>query len=81
MKYYFLLLMALSASICQGQTVNNFKLAEDNVEISLSEGTIIISSLTENAVRVQYYKGIRPEVPELVLTSKVITDSTKGTLP
>jgi len=77
MRYYYLLFIILFASICKGQTVKNFKQEKGKVDVTLSEGTLSFSSLTDNALRVQFYADSKAEVPELVLTSKVTAPDLK----
>jgi len=65
----FFLIISIFPLLCQGQTVKNFKQEKGIVDVALSEGTLRISSLTDNAVRVQFYTGAKAEVTELVFTS------------
>lgn len=71
MKYCYLFLLILFAAICQGQTVKSFKQGKGKVDVALSDGTLSINSLTDNAVRVRFYKDPKAELPELIFTSKV----------
>ena len=79
MKYCYLLLIILFPFLCQGQAVKGFKQEKGKVDVALSEGTLSINSLTDNAVRVRFYKDFKAELPELVLTSKVVAPDLKVT--
>jgi alpha-D-xyloside xylohydrolase len=72
MRYYFLLSVVLFASVCQGQTVKSFIQKKGSVDVFLSEGTLSIRSLSDNAIRIQFYIDAKAELPELVLTNKII---------
>jgi len=71
MKLKFLLTVILFPLLCLGQTVKSFKQEKGKVNVTLSDGTLSISSLTDNAVRVRFYKDAKAELPELVFTTKV----------
>ncbi len=71
MKLLFFLIISLFTVICQGQDVKAFKRLPDRMEVTLSEGTLSICPLTENALRIKYCKGGEPPVPEFILTSSV----------
>lgn len=45
----------------------------DRVDVTLSEGTLSIYPLTENAVRIKFYKEAGVNVPELIFTTSVQT--------
>ena len=71
MKYKFLLIISLFPAICHGQAVKSFKQLSDRVNITLTEGTLSIRPLTENTVRINFYKENEGTLPELILTSSV----------
>jgi len=73
MKLRFFLIISLFPLLCQGQVVKSFKQLPDRVNITLSDGTLSISPLTENAVRIKFYEGTEESLPELVFTSGVAT--------
>jgi len=73
MKLVFFLIISLFPALCQGQVVKGFKQVTDRIDITLSEGTLSICPLTENAVRIKFYKDVEVRVPELVFTSSVPT--------
>jgi len=77
MKFIYLFLICLFPFICKGQTVKSFKQEKGKVDFTLSDGTLSINSLTDNAVRVRFYKDSKAELPELVFTSKVIAPDLK----
>jgi alpha-D-xyloside xylohydrolase len=72
MKLRCLFIICLFPLICKGQAVKSFKQSSDKVVITLSDGTLSISPLAENALRVQFYKDTKAEVPELIFTSAVM---------
>ena len=73
MKPKLFLLISLFPLLCQAQVVKGFKRLSNKVNITLSDGTLSISPLTENAVRIKFYKESEGNMPELVLTSGVVT--------
>ena len=73
MKLKFLLIVSLFPLVCLGQVVKSFKQLPDRVNVTLSEGTLSISPLTENAVRIKFFKETEGNLPELVFTSGVVT--------
>jgi len=73
MKLRYLLIISFFPFLCQGQVVKGFKQMTDRVNVTLSEGTLSICPLTENAIRVRFYKDSEGQLPELILTSSVQT--------
>ncbi len=73
MKFKLLLIVILFPFFCQGQVVKDFKQLPDRVNVTLLDGTLSISPLTENAVRIKFYKETEGNLPELVFTSAVAT--------
>jgi len=73
MKLKFLLLAGLFPLLCQGQIVKSFKQLSDRVNVTLADGTLSISPLSDNAVRIKFYKVSEGNLPELVFTSGSIT--------
>jgi alpha-D-xyloside xylohydrolase len=73
MKLKFLLIISLFPFLCQGQVVKGFKQLSDKINITLSEGTLSICPLTENAVRVKFYKNTEVLLPELIFSSSAPT--------
>ena len=73
MKLKFLLLAGLFPLLCQGQIVKSFKQLSDRVNVTLAEGTLSISPLSDNAVRIKFYKVSEGNLPELVFTSGSVT--------
>ncbi len=59
--------------ICHGQAVKSFKQSPDRIDVTLSEGTLSIYPVTENGVRIRFFKGNGVQVPELIFTSGVPT--------
>lgn len=77
MKFKFLFIICLFPVLCLGQVVKGFKQATDRVNVTLSEGTLSICPLTDNAVRVKFYKETEGNLPGLILTSSVPTPEIK----
>jgi len=73
MKPKLFLLISLFPLLCEAQVVKGFKRLSNKVNITLSDGTLSISPLTENAVRIKFYKESEGNLPELVFTSGVAT--------
>lgn len=73
MKPKLFLLISLFPLFCQAQVVKGFKRLSNKVNVTLSDGTLSISPLTENAVRIKFYKESEGNLPELILTSGVAT--------
>jgi alpha-D-xyloside xylohydrolase len=69
MRRIFFLILILFPVICQGQVVKEIKQMTDRVVVTLEEGTISISPLTKNTVRIKFYKDPEVKVPELIFTS------------
>ena len=71
MKLRYLFIICLFPFIGKGQSVKSFKQVKEGVTITLSDGTLSIYPIAENAIRVRFYKGSEVEVPELIFTSEV----------
>ena len=69
MKIKDLLFACLFPLLCQGQVVKSYEQSTNGANVILSNGTLNISSIAENAVRIKFYRGIEAEVPELIFTS------------
>jgi len=69
MKFKFLITATLFPLLCQGQVVKGFKQLSDRVNITLADGTLSIAPLSDNAVRIKFYKVSEGNLPELVFTS------------
>jgi alpha-D-xyloside xylohydrolase len=72
-KIRFLLIISMLPVLCQGQVVKSYKQLPDRVNILLTDGTLSISPITENTIRVRFYKEAEGNFPELILTSSVPT--------
>ncbi|WP_321424286.1 TIM-barrel domain-containing protein [uncultured Bacteroides sp.] len=77
LKLKFFLIISLFSLLCQGQVVKGFKQVATGVNVTLQNGTLSISPLTENAVRIKFYKESEGNLPELVFTSGVATPGFK----
>ena len=73
MKLKVILIFNLFPLLCQGQVVKGFKQLSDRVNITLSDGTLSIAPLSDNAVRIKFYKVSEGNLPELVFTSAAVT--------
>ena len=73
MKLRALILISLFPAICFGQIVKSYKQEADRIYISMSDGTLSICPLTPDAVRIKFYKGPDPQVPEIIYSSSVKT--------
>jgi len=73
MKFRFFIIIILFPILSHGQVVKGFKQAIDRVNVSLLEGTLSICLLTENAVRIKFYKDTEVRIPELIFTSTIPT--------
>ena len=51
--------------------MKSFKQTNGKIDVILTDGTLSIYPVTENAVRIRFYKGTEMKVPELIFTSKV----------
>jgi alpha-D-xyloside xylohydrolase len=69
MKLRYILFICLFPILCPGQIVRNYEQSANRVTIYLAEGTLNISLLADNTVRVKFYKGTEATVPELIFTS------------
>ena len=69
MKLKCLLIISLFPLLCQGQMVKSFKQLPDKVNVTFSDGTLSISPLSDNSVRIKFYKVSEGNLPELVFTS------------
>ena len=79
MKIKYLFLIYLFPLLCQGQSVKNYQQSANGVNVNLKEGTLNISPIAENAVRIKFYKNVEANVPELIFTSKETTSKLKVT--
>ncbi len=69
MRFKFILIVILFPFLCQGQIVKGFKAFNRKVDIKLSDGILSICPLTDNSVRVRFYKDIVPKLPEFIINS------------
>jgi len=58
-------------SFCHAQVVKEFIQFDNRVSISLSDGALSIYPLADGVVRVRFYKGSEPNIPEFVLSSSL----------
>ncbi len=65
--------------LCYGQVVKSYEKLNSGINIKLSSGTLSISPMTENALRIKFYIGTEPKVPELIFTSHYSTPKFKIT--
>jgi alpha-D-xyloside xylohydrolase len=69
MKITICLIVGFFILHCQEQDVKSFTQEQGRVVVSMSEGTLCIYPLMDNAVRIKFYKGTEPSVPELIFIS------------
>jgi alpha-D-xyloside xylohydrolase len=72
-KIKHLLLACLFPLLSQGQVVKSFQQLSDGINVTLTEGTLDISPIAENAVRIKFYKNDKVRVPEFIFTSNIPT--------
>ena len=70
MKKWCLLMILMFTVVCHGQVVKSFTRGKGTVDISISSGTLRISSLTDNSFRIRFFKDTA-DLPELVFVNKV----------
>lgn len=75
MRIKLLFLAIFSTVLCQGQVFKGFKQIPTGVEVTLSDGLLVLTPSADNAVRVQFYKDRTVQVPELVFTTTVAKPS------
>ena len=73
MKFKLFLAVILSPLLCQGQVVKSIKQLHNRVNVTLSDGTLSISPLTENAIRIKFYKENEGNLLELVFSTATPT--------
>ncbi len=73
MKLKHALIISFFPFLCQGQVVKSFKQLSDKVNVTLSDGTLTIAPLSDNAVRIKFYKVTEGNLPDLVFTSATAT--------
>jgi alpha-D-xyloside xylohydrolase len=69
MNFKYLLVIGFFPIITHGQIIGNLKQNKEGVTISLKEGQLSICPLSENAVRIRFFKNISDTLPELIFTS------------
>jgi alpha-D-xyloside xylohydrolase len=77
MKLKLLLAISLFPLLCQAQVVKSFKQLPDRVNVTLADGTLSISPLADNTVRIKFYKVSEGNLPELIFTSGAKTPEFK----
>ena len=79
MKLKYILFVCLFPLLVHGQAVKNYKQLADGVNVNLTDGTLNISPIADNAVRIKFYKNVEAKVPELIFTSTDKTSKLKVT--
>jgi alpha-D-xyloside xylohydrolase len=72
-KSIFSLIIILFPSLCLGQAIHGYEHLSDRVNVILPEGTLSICPLTDNAVRIKFFKELDMQMPEIIFTSAVKT--------
>lgn len=70
MKFVFRLIVIVCPVFCVGQSVKSIERLVDRVNIHLQDGTLSIQPLTENAVRIKFYRKVSDSLEELVLIAR-----------
>ena len=73
MKHILCVAILLFPSLSAGQAVRGLEQLSDRVNITLSDGTLSIRPLTDNAVRITFCKDDDGRLPELVFIAAVRT--------
>ena len=73
MKLILILLITVLSAVCQGQVVKGYKQIADRVTVTLTEGTLSICPLMDDAVRIKFFRGTEESALELIFTSSVST--------
>jgi len=79
MKLKHALIISFFPLLCQGQVVKSFRQLSDKVNVTLSDGTLSIAPLSDNSVRIKFYKVTEGNLPELVFTSASATPAFRVT--
>ena len=66
MKFVFRLIVFVCPVFCFGQSVKTFDHLANTVNVHLPDGTLSIQPLTENAVRVKFYRQVSDSLEELI---------------
>ena len=69
MNFKYTLFVSLFPLLCLSQVVENYKQLGNEVNINLTEGTLNISSMADNAVRIKFYQEVENSISELIFTS------------
>ena len=73
MKLRCICLAFIFPIVCQGQVVKSYNQSSNGVNLILSDGTLSLSPLAENAVRIKFYEKVENTLPELIFTSRLPT--------
>ena len=71
MKIIYLLIIGLIIVSCTNNNVLNYKQMNNGVTVTLSDGTLGIYPIADNAVRIKFLKDTLESLQELVFTAKV----------
>lgn len=67
-KYLILLFLFFLSAICEGHPVKSFQQSVDGITVFTLDGTLGIYPVSENAVRVRFYRNADALMPELIFT-------------
>ncbi|MFT4071224.1 MAG: glycoside hydrolase family 31 protein [Dysgonamonadaceae bacterium] len=73
MRFKYLFIFVLFPFLCHAQAVKEYKIMADRVDIGLSNGTLVVLPLSENAVRIKFYTETDGNLPELILNESAVT--------
>ncbi|MDP4208219.1 MAG: glycoside hydrolase family 31 protein [Bacteroidota bacterium] len=68
MQIKHLLLISLFPALCMGQAVKSYKQTKEGINVTLTDGTLGIYPLSNNAVRVKFFNGPESSLQELIFT-------------
>jgi alpha-D-xyloside xylohydrolase len=68
MKFKYFILISLFPALCMGQAVKSYKQTKQGVNVTLSDGTLGIYPLSDNAAQIKFFNGTESSLQELVLT-------------
>jgi alpha-D-xyloside xylohydrolase len=65
-KYLIFLLLFVLSAICAGQTIKSYKQTTAEINIKLTDGTLSIFPIADNAMRIRFFKDTQPKDTELI---------------
>lgn len=65
-KYLIFLIFIVLSAFCAGQTMKSYKQSAEEINIKFTDGTLSIFPMTDNAVRIRFFRGTQPKDTELI---------------